>query len=245
MNYDYNKLRQELINDEGLRLTTYTDTLGNKTIGIGHLQENQNLIQTISMQECDNLFQSDVNTAVTRLLAIFPEADTLDDTRKRALINMTFNLGERLAQFVKFLGYLKQKNYVLASQEMLNSLWAKQVGDRAVRLSNMIKDGDGESCPAPSPPAPTAIPAPSPDTQYVNAVKTRNNVLALLIAAITSLSRPSCQSDSNEAVQQPHPGAATISESSHLPAIAAPESNQSHVAHLHSSNPMNTRANTR
>ena len=51
---------------------------------------------------------------------------------------MYFNLGNRLFSFKKMLKALKKQDYVKASEEMLDSKWSEQVGQRAVDLSNMM-----------------------------------------------------------------------------------------------------------
>ena len=61
---------QELINQikrqEGLRLTTYVDTLGNRSIGFGHTPAFPG--QTITEAEADSLLMQDLNSAQTDLL---------------------------------------------------------------------------------------------------------------------------------------------------------------------------------
>jgi lysozyme len=55
---------------------------------------------------------------------------------------MDFNLGiTRLLKFVKMLEALEQHDYDTAAEEMLGSLWASQVGNRAIELSEMMKKG--------------------------------------------------------------------------------------------------------
>jgi lysozyme len=55
---------------------------------------------------------------------------------------MCFNLGiTRLKGFKKMLKACELKNYTLASQEMLTSLWARQVGNRAKNLAKIMEKG--------------------------------------------------------------------------------------------------------
>ena len=44
-------------------------------------------------------------------------------------------------KFVKFLKAVQDSDWEKASEEMMDSKWAKQVGPRAIRLSNMIREG--------------------------------------------------------------------------------------------------------
>ena len=67
---------------------------------------------------------------------------TLSPSRQRVLINMCFNLGiSRLLDFKLALAAMKAGKFHLAAAEMLDSKWAKQVGERAERLAVMMKEG--------------------------------------------------------------------------------------------------------
>ena len=67
----------------------------------------------------------------------------LDAARQRALISMGFNLGiYGLLKFEKTLNALKNKRWVEASDEMMDSKWASQVGRRAEMLSQIMLTGN-------------------------------------------------------------------------------------------------------
>ena len=54
-----------------------------------------------------------------------------------------FNLGlPRLMKFKLALGHLGNGNFDESADEFLDSLWATQVGQRAVEVANMIITGD-------------------------------------------------------------------------------------------------------
>lgn len=56
---------------------------------------------------------------------------------------MCFNLGiAGLLKFKKFIAAVNDGFFELAAKEMLDSLWAKQVGNRAIELSEQIKTGE-------------------------------------------------------------------------------------------------------
>jgi GH24 family phage-related lysozyme (muramidase) len=141
-NYDLALLKKELTIDEGKRLTAYRDSLGFWTIGIGHLLGTKKTMDTITNLQCDSLFNEDLVKAEINLTKCFPEWETLDEVRQRALINMSFNLGGHLKNFKKFLAALRVHDWDTAGIEMVDSLWAGQVGSRAHRLYNMIKTGE-------------------------------------------------------------------------------------------------------
>lgn len=132
-------LQEQIVRDEGMRLTIYQDSVGKWTIGIG-----RNLSDVgISKQEALIMLANDIQNAENRLEQEFPWAPGLDTVRYSVLVNMTFNMGiAGLAQFHNFLTALQNHDWNLASQEMLNSLWAKQVGPRAQRLALQIETGE-------------------------------------------------------------------------------------------------------
>lgn len=131
-------LVDQLVRDEGMRLHPYTDTRGKMTIGVG-----RNLTDDgISEPEAEMLLSNDIAIASSRLEEVFPWTNGLDDVRRGALINMTFNMGiGGLAEFRNFLECLKAGDYKLARDQMLDSKWATEVGSRAHRLAIQIETG--------------------------------------------------------------------------------------------------------
>src|SRR5258708_976756 len=125
-------IADQLRRDEALHLRPYKDSVGKLTIGVGRNLDDVG----ISEQEADVLLANDIKAATLALEATFPWTMDLDETRKGALVNMAFNMGIRgLAQFKDFLAKMQTKDFRAAAGAMLDSLWAKQVGARATRLS--------------------------------------------------------------------------------------------------------------
>ena len=61
---------------------------------------------------------------------------------KEAMINLSFNLGQtRLQKLVKALDHMASGSYDLAANEFMDSRWSKQVGQRAVEVTEMIRTG--------------------------------------------------------------------------------------------------------
>ena len=57
-------------------------------------------------------------------------------------MNMVFNMGiKTFMAFKKTIAYIEKGEYKKASVEMRQSLWAKQVGNRAIRLSKQMREG--------------------------------------------------------------------------------------------------------
>lgn len=139
--YDLQKLRQELIRDEGLRLKAYRDTLGYLTIGVGHLIPSGQSVMSITQGQAMEWLDQDIGTAEWRLTQIYPQWRSLDDVRQRALLNLAFNLGGKLGKFKRFLKAVEKCDWDQAAIQLQNSLWYKQVKLRGPRIVHAIKTG--------------------------------------------------------------------------------------------------------
>lgn len=132
------RLEKQLIDDEGLRSKVYKDSEGIETIGVGRNLRDKGL----SRAECMILLGNDIDDALADARALVPNFDQLNDARQEVLVNMSFNLGRaRLAGFKKFLAAIAIQDFGRAAVEMMDSKWAQQVGSRAVRLRDAMRDG--------------------------------------------------------------------------------------------------------
>ena len=130
-------LREALLRDEGCHLKPYRDSRGFLTIGVGRCLETKG----ISMAEAEMLLDNDLRD-VFRLADQIPWITDLDEARRNVLFNMAFNLGvQGVLGFTKTLELVQQGQYVKAAAEMLKSDWAKQVPNRAARLSLQLEHG--------------------------------------------------------------------------------------------------------
>lgn len=130
-------IRTMLVADEGRRSKPYVDTVGKVTIGIG-----RNLTDVgLSQDEVELLYSNDLARALTCAKLCVSSFDALTVPRQAVLVDMAFNLGNRLLGFTHFLLAVQQGRYNDAAQEMINSKWAAQVGARATRLTAMMKSG--------------------------------------------------------------------------------------------------------
>jgi lysozyme len=131
------QIAQLLEKHEGLRLFPYKDTVGKLTIGIG-----RNLIDRgITREEALMMLENDIKYFTEQLSKELPWFDSKPDNVKLVLIDMAFNLGiYGLLNFKNTLGHIERGEYKEASVDMLNSLWAKQVGIRAIELANMLRE---------------------------------------------------------------------------------------------------------
>lgn len=141
--HDLEKLRQQLIKHEGIRLSAYQDSLGFWTIGVGRLIDARRG-GGITREEAAYLLSSDINRAVRGLEARYPAwYPSLDPVRQAVLTNMAFNLGlSRLAGFRNTLALVASGEYAKAADAMLQSKWSRQVGQRAVELAQQMRSGE-------------------------------------------------------------------------------------------------------
>jgi lysozyme len=131
-------LAQELTRDEGSRSKPYVDTVGKSTIGVG-----RNLTDVgLSDDEILMLLKNDIDRVLAELDRVLPWFRGMSDNRQRVLANMSFNLGlPTLLQFKATLGAMQAGRYDDAASGMIDSKWARQVGQRAVRLAQMMREG--------------------------------------------------------------------------------------------------------
>jgi len=141
---DIERLKKQVIANEGVRKTAYKDTLNNWTIGVGHLiklpDEEYLLDKELTDLEVEQIFITDLNQAIDDARK-FIDADTIPDEAFEVVVDMAFNLGlPKLMAFQNFQQALRDKDFVKASFEMLDSLWAKQLPNRSKRLAKIMRD---------------------------------------------------------------------------------------------------------
>lgn len=121
---------------EGLRLKPYRCTQGKLTIGYGRNIEDNGITEA----EASFLLDNDIKTAEKECKSRFSWLNRLDEERRGVIIEMCFNLGiDRLLGFKKMLLACSRGDYAAAADEMLDSLWARQVGQRAETLADLMK----------------------------------------------------------------------------------------------------------
>lgn len=130
------KIKEQLIRDEGVRLKPYVDTTGHLTIGVGRNLHNKG----ISQKECDYLLENDLYETRVSVLKALPWSKNLSEARQGVLLNMAFNMGiDGLLSFVNTLGYMRNGQWDKAAEGIRNSKYATQVGARAERLAKQLE----------------------------------------------------------------------------------------------------------
>ena len=145
MNTD--KLREQLKIDEGCIYEIYNDHLGYATFGIGHLvresdPENGSPVGTkVSEDRVANAFDDDIETVLSDCNKLYPDFEDLPEEAQQIIANMMFNLGRpRLSKFVGMKRGVDAKDWNNAADEMVDSRWYRQVGARADRLVNRMRE---------------------------------------------------------------------------------------------------------
>ena len=139
------KLKVQLIISEGVVYSTYSDILGLKTCGIGHLcregepEFDLPIGAKISEERVTELFEQDIQTAINDCKKIYDDWDKLPETVQIVCCDMMFNLGyPRYSKFAKTISHIRDGEWLKASSEMLDSKWARQLPKRSKHLSEMM-----------------------------------------------------------------------------------------------------------
>lgn len=150
---DTNEMIQRFVLHEGCELMPYRCPAGYLTIGVGRNLETNPLTAEeqkvcgdwrhgITKNAAFYLLRNDIERAKRDCNKAIPFFNTLDEERKYALLDMCFNLGiKRLLKFKNMLSAMGVGNWDKASDECLNSRYARQTGKRAKRIANTIKTG--------------------------------------------------------------------------------------------------------
>ena len=130
-------LLSSVIVHEGFSRYSYLDSVGVRTVGYGRNLDDRG----ISREEAEMLLLNDLETS-TEEAKKFEFYENLTSNRRDVIVEMIFNLGlTRFKKFKKTIGYINQANHSAAADEMLDSKWADQVGQRAITLSNKFRAG--------------------------------------------------------------------------------------------------------
>ena len=138
------KLLASVKKHEGYRNKVYLDTLGKRTVGVGHLCVED-------FWEDDKEYEEDFLMGILEkdLQSAIDQADdmcknlTISDDAKIIIIEMIFQLGGNgVSKFRKMWQALQQDppDYAEASVQMLDSRWAKQTPNRAKEMARHMSE---------------------------------------------------------------------------------------------------------
>ena len=143
---DLERLRLDLENDEGCIKEVYLDHLGYPTFGIGHLIKDTDpeygceVGQNITDERVAEALEDDIQITYNDCLRLYPDFDMLPNEVQLIIANMMFNLGAtRMGKFRGMKAGVDARDWQRAADEMVDSLWYKQVTNRADRLVKRMR----------------------------------------------------------------------------------------------------------
>tara|TARA_R110002020_G_scaffold446010_1_gene658160 strand:- start:2381 stop:2815 length:435 start_codon:yes stop_codon:yes gene_type:complete len=138
------KLLESVKKHEGYRNKVYLDSLGKRTVGVGHLcvedfwEDGKEYEEDFLME----ILERDLQLAIDQADDMCKDFKISDDA-KILIIEMIFQLGKTgVSKFRNMWKALAEDppNYNVASIEMLDSRWAKQTPNRAQEMAEHMKN---------------------------------------------------------------------------------------------------------
>jgi lysozyme len=140
------KLREEIAEDEGCKYEVYLDHLGLPTFGIGHLvldsdpEYGEPSGTAVSEDRVNECFSKDVKVVLSECTLLYPDFDFLPEEVQLIIANMMFNMGRpRLSKFKGMKAGIDARDWQQAADEMVDSVWYRQVTNRAERLVQRMR----------------------------------------------------------------------------------------------------------
>ena len=139
---------EQLKIDEGVEYKIYKDHLGYPTFGVGHLvlesdpEHGEPDGTPVSEERVRECFEHDLDLAVSECVILYEgHWETFPDEVQQILVNMMFNMGRtRLSKFKNFTAALEDHDWSRAAVEGRDSLWYRQVTNRAERLMTRMEN---------------------------------------------------------------------------------------------------------
>ena len=130
-------LKDSIKEHEGYVGVVYKDSLGIDTIGYGFAIKDLELDEDI----CDIILERKLKNLNDRVRVRFEWYRYMPPQIQDVIMEMCYQLGVTgFSKFKKTILFLQNKQFHDASQEMLDSLWARQTPNRAKELSNRVKE---------------------------------------------------------------------------------------------------------
>ena len=136
------RLLKSVRDHEGFRDQVYLDTLNKRTVGVGHLcvedfwEDDKKYSEKFLME----ILEKDLENAISGAEELLKDC-SLPSLANEIVVEMVFQLGKTgVSKFNNFLAALRDNppQWLTASEEMLDSRWAKQTPNRAKGMSEVI-----------------------------------------------------------------------------------------------------------
>tara|TARA_R100001079_G_scaffold86336_1_gene49276 strand:+ start:48 stop:446 length:399 start_codon:yes stop_codon:yes gene_type:complete len=129
-------LIESIKESEGFRSKVYKCTEGYDTIGYGFAIKDLELDEDI----CHQILVKKLDDLIDNANDKFPFLLEIPDEKADIVYEMIFQMGlNGVSKFKLMLKALEKQDFEKASAEMLDSLWAKQTPNRALKMSNKMK----------------------------------------------------------------------------------------------------------
>ena len=124
---------------EGNETKMYLDSKGIPTIGRGHNLRDE----PISQRAVDVIFEDDCDKHWQSVTEALPWVLALDSSRQADMFDLAYNMGiATLLTFHQFLQFVEAGQYEVASQDLIHTNYAAQVGQRALANAELIRLGE-------------------------------------------------------------------------------------------------------
>ena len=141
---DMDRLLESVKKHEGYRNKVYLDTLGKRTVGVGHLcvedfwEDDKEYEEKFLM----TILEHDLSDAIKGANDLMAEHGCMDINEKahEIIIEMVFQLGKTgVSKFKNMWKALSGLQYSAAADQMLDSRWAKQTPNRANGMADIMR----------------------------------------------------------------------------------------------------------
>lgn len=140
---------------EGFRAKPYRDTKGKLTVGIGTnldnpgvsklfeqagVDEQQARKSGVDRKQAEALLKAGLQIAQADAKRLVPNFDQLPLDARRVVLDMSYNLGgPKLSEFKNMISALQRNDFNAAADEMVDSRWFGQTGNRSRALVSMMR----------------------------------------------------------------------------------------------------------
>ena len=132
---DFKALIERLMVNEGFRSKVYKCSEGFDTIGYGFAIKDLELTE----EEASMLLANRVSQKHLKLLDNLEWYKDMPPEIQGVILEMVYQMGlSGFKKFKKAIAHMKNKEWQLASHEMLDSKWAKQTPSRANQLADIV-----------------------------------------------------------------------------------------------------------
>ena len=141
---DMDRLLASVKKHEGYRNKVYLDTLGKRTVGVGHLcvedfwEDDKEYEEKFLM----TILEHDLETAIKGAKDLMSENGCMDmdEVAEEIIIEMIFQLGKTgVSKFKNMWKALSALDYSTAAEQMLDSRWEKQTPNRANGMADIMR----------------------------------------------------------------------------------------------------------